>query len=240
MGPTRPRSHRSPLEQRRKRSVSDYLELLSPEDLDGLDPDLDLEEDSKEVREHVYSLLEKRTASRKQKICKNPPGKTRNAVAATLSSSRYRNAAKLADELSKVIFGLDDRACGASLSTFKTISSIPAGMKVVAEHVMEIQSVKDFFQAMRDGIKAGGAALSTGVLPWEPFDLTNSAKATMFASWSSILTAVPSGGEYVSQTFYNALGTLENTDNNLVLDSLTNGLKATIWLVTLHYLSVPF
>ncbi|KAK3936683.1 hypothetical protein QBC46DRAFT_452559 [Diplogelasinospora grovesii] len=219
-----------PLEQRRKRSISEYLEVLPPKLLEGLD--LDLEDDSKATRAHVYSLLEKRAGSRPQGICKNPPGKNRKAVMTSLSSSPYRNVKVLVETYGTAIIGLDGRACAAGIQTWNSIASIPKGMKPVAEHVMEIQFVKSFFQGMRDGTTPGGGSLSTGQLSWVLFNQSNPAQATIFASWSSVLSNGPSLDGTVYKSFYNVLGTLSDTSNNLMLDSLTNGLKATIYRLT--------
>ncbi|KAL2126267.1 hypothetical protein VTI74DRAFT_1294 [Chaetomium olivicolor] len=44
-----------------------------------------------------------------------------------------------------------------------------------------------------------------------------------------VMEIQPTRGTVVQESFYNAVGTLSDACNNLVLDSLTNGLKATIW-----------
>ncbi|KAK3936550.1 glycosyl hydrolase family 71-domain-containing protein [Diplogelasinospora grovesii] len=102
--------------RRRKRSVSEYLELLPLKMLEDLD--LDLEDDSNAAKAHVYSLLEKRGPSRNQVVCKNPPGKVRKSVTAKFSSSPYRNVLKLVNDYGVPILGLDGRACAAGISTF--------------------------------------------------------------------------------------------------------------------------
>jgi hypothetical protein len=103
------------------------------------------------------------------------------------------------------------------------------GYKFVAEHVWEQQGEKDFFQAMIDGLKPSGQALSTGTLSWTPFDTTNPVTAYFYNTWTSMGVAFSGAGSTPMESFYSVLGTLTDSTNLLVLDSQTNGMKAILW-----------
>ena len=108
-------------------------------------------------------------------------------------------------------------------------SNLVSGYKFVAEHVWEQQGGKAFFQAMIDGVKPGNSALSTGVLSWTPFDQTNSATAYFYQTWTSLGVTFSGAGTTPMQSFYSVFGTLTDSNNLLVLDSQTNGMKAILW-----------
>ena len=174
------------------------------------------------AREH-FNELEKRGAARKSKLCKNKPGKNRNKITQQLTSTSYR-AVKDLLAAKKKVFTANKQACGSKALTSGNV--LVAGYKFVAEHVWEQQGVKTFLQSMIDGVGPGGNTLTAGVLSWTPFSSTSSA---FFNTWASAGVSWTGAGTTTMETFYSILGTLSNSDNLLILDSQTNGMKAIIW-----------
>jgi hypothetical protein len=172
--------------------------------------------------EHINDL-EKRGAARKSKVCKNKPGKNRNKVTQQLTSTSYR-AVKDLLKANKKVFTANKKACGAAALTSGNI--LLTGYKFVAEHVWEQQGVKTFLQSMIDGVGPGGNSLTAGVLSWTPFSSTSSA---FFKTWASAGISWTGAGTTPMETFFSILGTLTDSDNLLILDSQTNGMKAVIW-----------
>jgi len=72
---------------------------------------------------------------------------------------------------------------------------------------------------MLDGVGPGGVSLSTGVLPWTPFDTTNPASAIFYSTWNSLGIGYNGAGTTPMQSFFSILGTLSDSNNLLVLDS---------------------
>jgi hypothetical protein len=170
-----------------------------------------------------FNDLEKRGRSRSSKLCKNKPGKSRNKVTQGLKSQSYRPVKDLLSAKKKV-FTANKKACGAK--ALSTGSVLVSGYKFVAEHVWEQQGVKTFLQSMIDGVGPGGNKMTAGVLSWTPFSSTSSA---FFKSWASSGVSWTGAGLNPMDTFYSILGTLTDSDNLLILDSKTNGMKAIIW-----------
>lgn len=171
--------------------------------------------------------LIKRGSSRGSAICKNPPGKTRSSIQAALRSAPYRNVAWLIANAGKKVYYADKAACAQQV--LNSAKALVNGYKFVTEHVWEIQGQKDFVQAMIDGLKPGGTALSTGKIPWTPFDTSQMSTAAFFQTWSNLGVTAPGAGSTPMDSFYSVLGTSSDTTNNLILDSQTNGMKAIIW-----------
>jgi hypothetical protein len=176
---------------------------------------------SEHLIEHFIDL-EKRGGPRKSKVCKNKPGKNRNKITQQLKSTSYRPVKDLLP--TKRIFAANKKACGAKALASGEV--LLAGYRYVAEHVWEQQGVKTFLQSMIDGVGPGGNELTAGVLPWTPFSSTSSA---FFKTWANAGVSWTGDGTTPMETFYNILGTLTDSDNLLILDSKTNGMKAVIW-----------
>jgi len=170
-----------------------------------------------------FSDLEKRGNVRKSKVCKNKPGKNRKKITQQLKSTPYRNVKYLL-KAKKRVFTSDKKACGAA--ALSSGSVLKSGYNFVAEHVWEQQGVKTFLQSMIDGVGPGGNALKAGVLSWKPFSSTSSA---FFKTWASAGVNWTGAGKTPMETFYSILATLTDSDNLLILDAKTNGIKAIIW-----------
>ena len=177
-----------------------------------------------------FSELDKRGSTRTSKLCKNKPGKNRKTVSSSLKSSSYRNVKYLIQNSAKKVYYADRKACGGN--ALNVGGALVSGYKFVTEHVWELQGVKTFFQSMVDGVGPGNTPLSTGALSWTPFDQTAPATASFFNTWANSGVPFSGAGSTPMDSFYNVLGTLTDTNNNLILDSQTNGMKAIIWYVS--------
>jgi hypothetical protein len=76
----------------------------------------------------------------------------------------------------------------------------------------------------------GNTALAAGQLIWAPFDTTAKASASFFLSWASQGVTLTAGltGNTPEETFYNILGTAQDSFNNLILEAQANGMKAIV------------
>jgi hypothetical protein len=177
---------------------------------------------------HSVAALEERGSSRLSKICLSN-GQQVN----TFSSLPYPGVTGILKNSGKVVFGAASTGACFGLTLGKAAySAVQAGVKLVTEHVTELQTPKQWMNSMLSStLQSGNAATALRYNPLAVFqqggyiDLTFGQLGVQVPGFDSTTK--------VSKAIFAILGTSSDFDNFQVLTAKENSLKTAVSLIKL-------
>ncbi|KAK0630488.1 hypothetical protein B0T17DRAFT_222151 [Bombardia bombarda] len=170
--------------------------------------------------------IEERTGSRISKICN-----ANNVQINSFSTSTYPGSQSLIKNSGRLVFASVTTGGCLALNLGKVAhGALAAGVKVVVEHVTELQTPKNFMNAILKAKLPGGAAASK--LRYDAvavftkggyFDKT----LTQLGIANTFPNANPN--EALSKQFFTIFGNAVDVDNLQILTAKANSLKAAVW-----------